>query len=321
MQLSNFGPVKSGFISISHMNNTHGKLILACVIACMAATACKSSKSAHASGKEGKWQDQPIVIDGQNNDWPSPYPYYDDKAKIGYAVTNDKDNLYITMQTGDRMTVMKILRTGLNVWIDTGGKKSMTMGINYPMENPETPMHLSKQKLEDQQPMEKPDADQLHKRILESANSLAFTGFSACNGSFLVRQNNNCGIQVRIGFDEYNTLIWEATVPFKALYGKDQLTAADAKKPISVGFAIKGMKRPSTDGQGQGGNGGGGGMHSGGGGMGGGMGGGGMRGGGGGMRGGGRGGGGGMHGGGSSDRDALYESSRTWYTTGLAVKS
>lgn len=296
------------------MNKINGKLILVCAIASLA-TACKSSKGTHASGIQGKWQDQPIVVDGQNNDWPSPYPYYDDKAKIGYCVTNDKDNLYITMQTGDRMTVMKILRSGMNVWIDTGGKKGQTISINYPMENPETPMHMSKAKLEDQQPMEKPDAEQLHKRILESANNVLFTGFNGCNGSFLIKQNNGCGIMVRIGFDEYNTLIWEATVPFKSIY-KDALTAKDANKPVSVCFSIKGLKKPSTNGEGEGGGNGGGMRSAGGSGMGGGM-----RGGGGGMRGGGGHGGGGMHSGaGGGDREALYESSKTWYTVGLAYK-
>ncbi|PZF71974.1 hypothetical protein [Taibaiella soli] len=285
-------------------------IAIGCIAVAAGLTACKSSQKTHAVAN-GTWQDQPIVVDGANNDWPSPYPFYDEKAKIGYVVTNDKDNLYVTMQTGDRMTIMKILRNGMTLWIDTSGKKAQNISVNYPMENADAPTHVQKDQT---QPMDKMDADQMHKRMLESARDLYLTGFKGCNGSFLIKQNNGCGVNVRMGFDEYNTLIWEAVIPFKSFY-KDALAATDAHKPIGICFSIKGLQRPKTDG-GSGGSmsngsvagrqnmgnmgGGGGGMHGGGGGM----------------------HGGGMHGGGGvgGDREALFESSKTWYETGMAVK-
>ena len=83
---------------------------------------CSSTKNSTTKRLPGYWQNQPITVDGYNNDWPSPYPNYDEKAMIGYNVTNDKDNLYITMETGDLATQLKILTQGLTVWIDkTGG--------------------------------------------------------------------------------------------------------------------------------------------------------------------------------------------------------
>ncbi|XZF12488.1 hypothetical protein ACTHGU_11905 [Chitinophagaceae bacterium MMS25-I14] len=275
------------------------------------AASCGGSKHSQSSKKQGTWQAQPVVIDGANNDWPSPYPLYDSKAKIGYAASNDRDNLYITMQTGDRQTIMKILRNGLTVWIDTSGRKSQQMSINYPVENTEMPTRTGKEEGE----MEKADMAMRRQRMVDNARNMSLNGFAGCNGDFLVKQANNCGIVVRIGFDEYNTLIWEASVPLKAIY-KPQLTAADAGKPVSICFAIKGMKQPKQD---ENGGNAGGGMRGGGGMSGGGMGGG-MRGGGGGMRGGGgRGGAMGRNSDGTS-REDLFESTRTWYQTGLAVQ-
>src|ERR1700728_3087406 len=90
-------------------------MIVALIVAFVS---CKSSKSTVKRIKPGAWQVSPIVIDGHNTDWPSPYPEYDDKAQIGYAVSNDKDNLYITVETGDPATQLKILKGGLTVWID-----------------------------------------------------------------------------------------------------------------------------------------------------------------------------------------------------------
>ena len=84
--------------------------ILCFVSISLSAWSCKSSKSTKtATTLPGTWQAQPIAIDGDTKDWPSPYPNYDAKAKVAYATSNDKYNLYITMETGDEQTQMKIL--------------------------------------------------------------------------------------------------------------------------------------------------------------------------------------------------------------------
>src|SRR5580658_13617 len=81
-------------------------------------SSCGGSK--HKKSKDfmpGTWQATPITIDGDSKDWPSPYPNFDSKAKIAYATSNDKQFLYITMQTGDEMTQTKILKQGMIVSI------------------------------------------------------------------------------------------------------------------------------------------------------------------------------------------------------------
>jgi hypothetical protein len=62
----------------------------------------------------------------------------------------------------------------------------------------------------------------------------------------MVSQTTSCGIKVIARIDEYKELVWEAVVPFKAIYNKSVITAQDAEKPISVCFAIKGFKNPSS---------------------------------------------------------------------------
>ncbi len=76
----------------------------------------------------------------------------------------------------------------------------------------------------------------------------------------------------KIGLDEYKELIWEAAIPFSAIYNRDTLTKQDAGRAISVCYSIKGFKKPKTNsdngtsGMGQGGGQGMGGMRGGGGG-------------------------------------------------------
>jgi hypothetical protein len=192
----------------------------------------------------GVWQTQPVAIDGDSKDWPSPYPNYDSKSLLAYATSNDRENLYITAETGDLLTQIKILSQGMVVSIDTGGGKDATFKIAYPLQNDNDPLELPRTD-DGQVHMTKNFGQQLAKQA-EKANQLSLEGFTNCGGGYMVAQNNACGIKVMARIDEYKQLVWEAKVPFKALYNRNEVAAAGAGKPISVCFAIKGFKDPDA---------------------------------------------------------------------------
>ena len=286
------------------------------------AASCGGSRHTKKSqaAMPGTWQKEPIVIDGDSKDWPSPYPNYDAKAKVAYATSNDRENLYITMETGDEITQIKILKQGMTVSIDTSGGKSPDFNINYPLPNDIDPIDISKkdftQDKGDQSLYENKRLDQKINKSAQDANQFSIDGFIKCNGGFMVKQTTPCGIQVRMSIDEYKELVWEAVIPFKTIYGKDTISAADAGKHISVCFALKSFKKEpkntSGDNGGGGNNGGinngmaGAGTNSGMGGRGG---------------GGGRGKGGGGRGAQAEDpMQSLYESSKTWKFFGIAYE-
>ena len=215
---------------------------------------CNSSKHSAKSRASlpGTWQSQPIVIDGDSKDWPSPYPNYDAKAMVAYATSNDKENLYITMETGDEMTQIKILKQGMAVLIDTGGKKDPEFKINYPLQNDNDPFVMTKKdnsglKEDNNSPGTSGKWDKKISKSAGEATQYSLEGFSLCNGGYMVTQTTSCGIMVKMGIDEYKELIWEAVIPFKALYNKSVITAADAGHPISVCFSVKGFKAPSSN--------------------------------------------------------------------------
>jgi hypothetical protein len=223
-----------------------------CFVIAVMFSSCNISKHSGKShdAMPGTWQSQPIVIDGDSKDWPSPYPNYDAKAMVAYATSNDKRNLYITMETGDEMTQMKILKQGMAVSIDTNGKKDAQFTISYPLQNDNDPGDMTKASYKVKNDMQ---AHSLEKKMeqrmnknAEGANQFSLDGFKDCNGGFMVTQNLPCGIKVIARIDEYKELVWEAVIPFKALYNKDSITEADAGKPISVCFAVKGFKRPES---------------------------------------------------------------------------
>ena len=102
------------------------------LIVCLGMASCSASKKT-AERLPGNWQPVPITVDGKNNDWPLPHPDYDEKAMLGYAISNDKENLYIVIETGDLATQLKILQGGLTVWIDRKAEKNEETAINYPI--------------------------------------------------------------------------------------------------------------------------------------------------------------------------------------------
>jgi hypothetical protein len=281
---------------------------------------CSSTKHAGVKRIPGTWQAGPITIDGSNKDWPSPFPEYDEKAQLGYAVSNDKDNLYITVETGDPATQLKILRNGLTVWIDKTGEKNEETAINYPIpgETAEEGRQDGKRPSQGEwqgsgQDKRRMELEDRVRKAIAGANEFSLQGFKGCNMQFQLMEKDSCGIMVRMNLDADNELVWEAVVPFKAFYSKQEIDKRDKGKPISICFETVGIKKPAGQGGG-GGYGGGGGMRPG---MGIGVGGMGMRMGGGGMRGGNRGGGQGQA---SNMMEPAYKSTKTWKRTGIAFQ-
>jgi hypothetical protein len=220
------------------------------ILASVLLASCSALKHSGKAPKlmPGTWQLQPIVIDGDCTDWPSPYPNYDAKAMVAYATSNDAENLYITMQTGDPLTQVKILKRGMTVSIDTSGRKDPTFNINYPLPNERDLADLFTQ---DDRPSRN-GAPQLSRQFsqklekeAEEASQFSIDGLGKCNGGYMVSQTIPCGIVVKVRIDEYKQLVWEAVVPFKAIFNKPTIDAYDAGKGLSVCFAVKGFKSAS----------------------------------------------------------------------------
>ena len=286
---------------------------LACFLVILIIASCGVFKS--GTGKKSKadaaiWQATPISIDGDDTDWMAPYPNYDSKAGIAYAVTNDSFNLYISVKTGDEKIQNKILHAGMTVYIDITGTKDQKAAINFPVASTEPYMPEHHQRSggsgEDQSQLQA--QGRMRQRALAGAVDMNLDGFSTGNGAYNIRQHIPNGITVRLGFNSYRELVYEAKIPFADFY-RPQLIPSDAGKAVSVGIFVHAPKQPAMpkDGSSMPGNasmGGGGGRMGGGG-----MGGGGSR--------GGR--GGGMHNTGS-ETESIYEPTKTWKQAGLAWK-
>src|ERR1035437_4912287 len=100
---------------------------------------CRSSKSAQQdlASQTAAWQKRPLIIDGSDSDWIKPLPYFDRKEKLSYAVSNDKDNIYLMLSTKDPQEQQKILQGGMTVWINRQAQKdeNTAVGIGFPTDS------------------------------------------------------------------------------------------------------------------------------------------------------------------------------------------
>jgi len=273
---------------------------------------------------ETRWQDHPVVADGNPQEWKIPLRFYDAKSKLSYAVTNDLENLYICIRITDDASQVKVMRSGMQVWIDTTGSNNQTTGILFPVHTSETT---------DQDPgaeakgnrgsgggggTRKPNMAGMRSRFQKAYKEMQVTGFKPPIRGGLPLEND-FGLNLGINWDasRYDSsfiMIYEAVIPFKTFY-KNKLAPADSIKKFGISIVVNALPRPAGQGSKSGG-----GTHGGGGGMGGGgMSGGGMRGGGGMGGGGGRGGRGGGSRGTPEVANPLYETNKVKMRVQLSV--
>jgi hypothetical protein len=249
------------------------------------------------------WQGTSVTVDGDASDWQRPLAYYDADSKLSFTISNDSTKLYLIVEAYDEAAQMKIVRVGLQLWIDTSGGKSKDIGILYPV----AAMTGNTPRAVDGQTSgavtgnygTQPDYDRIatmRRDFLKSPGQIELKGFKPPIGG-LLPQKNAFSIEARINWDTVNNILnWEAAIPLETFY-RHSITHSDSLKTFGITFAVSGIAHSASSHKGGGGDEGGG-YTPGGGGMGGGMGG---RGG---MGGGRRGGGGG----GSSANSALSQS-------------
>jgi len=194
----------------------------------------------HSVSKKEKGKKYPsiyrshIIIDGKANEWADSLFYLNPDAKIRYAVVNDSNNLYLCLKVFDDNQQIKLLRGGMEVWIDPAGKKTEVCGIRYPLSTTLNPGSKMGERSGDPNGIK-----QLKLLFLLQAKDMELTGFKDGINGLLSNVTNRTGVQTVIKLDSTNILIYEAKIPLSDF--KSDLTKAE---PLSVGFIIKGLEQP-----------------------------------------------------------------------------
>jgi hypothetical protein len=205
---------------------------------------CSSSRQSQQSGGYpiSAWQKQSLTIDGSDSDWAGPLPYYVPEEKMGYAVSNNGTNLYIRLSVKDPQEQQKILQGGMTIWVNRTGDKSneTAVGIGFPLDN---------SKDRDRQIMEQARPDQYKDKpvSLDDMNTYSLYGFTESSpASYDYGQANPEGIEVKMDYNKAGNMIYEALIPLKAIFPKNDPHYYFGRE-IAVGIFVEGV--PSAPGR------------------------------------------------------------------------
>jgi len=190
------------------------------------------------------WQSNKVTADGKITEWPNPLRFYDDKSKINYTITNDRQNLFLCMKISDETSQMKILRAGMEFRIDTLGKKLFPIAFIFPIANEIVMVkHSPRERQEEKVPGEQPDHSGMNKKMLNHAKEAQLTGFKPPLGEAISLIKNSSGISAAINIDSLGIMYYEAIIPFKTFY-KDELTTLDTNKIFSYEIKVNALPAP-----------------------------------------------------------------------------
>jgi hypothetical protein len=176
-----------------------------------------------------------IVIDGNVKEWGDSLRYYNADNKIGYAIANDKENLYIAVCITNRLQQIRALKAGITFSADTRGKKRNSCSLTFPLNSGQniTGFNLTSLGSVTQQ-----DRDELMHQQATTLKGVKVEGFKDIKNGITTLENTN-GIQAAINYDEQGKLVYEASIPLKYFH-----VDALAKNEWAFNFQINGLTAP-----------------------------------------------------------------------------
>jgi uncharacterized membrane protein YgcG len=217
-------------------------------------------RCSHAVYPTGTYRKTPVTADGNLNEWERPLRFTSNGGFVQYNVTNDNENIYIALETHDDATAGRILRAGVNIYIDPAGGESKKISLGFPLPNrwalPPTPRENSGSK-------------SYGIGHGARADSFSIVGFrNLTDGRYASSDQSKIKTALKTGTD--NSVAYEVVIPLQYIYA-DASPGKNAGQQITVGIVVNAMKdgavSHSTATHSGGMSGGGGGMRGGGGGM------------------------------------------------------
>jgi hypothetical protein len=181
-----------------------------------------------------------VKIDGNADEWKGYEENVNDKSKVSYIISSDKDNLYLVLKTKDRKKQQNILGAGVTFSIDPNGKKKETFSVTFP--HPD---------MDDLSEFEHLDDANFKMRVasmdFKKIRAIGFAGIPPLLGG----QKNEQNIYASIKSNANGELVLEEAIPLK-LFATDAAAAEWAFNIKINGLFIKTM--PSFGGGGGGGD-------------------------------------------------------------------
>jgi uncharacterized membrane protein YgcG len=189
-----------------------------------------------------------IVVDGNQEDWGNKFTSIKDQ-NAAVAFRNDDENLYICFITSDNQKIIKILSSGLTVWLYPQDSKDV-IGIQYPVrKSSEDFRSVVNNRSETMEPS---DINGRIQRLLKIQNELIIVDENNI-GIFSSSPDVDKGFKAKIGY-AMNQLVYELKIPLTKNKEFTQFVLrANPQDNIRVKFESEKVQNKSSD-DNQGGN-------------------------------------------------------------------
>jgi hypothetical protein len=189
------------------------------------------------------------VQDGKISEWPETIFQTNKETSIQYAVDNDAQNLYIAMKIPDFRIQLKMMRMGMNVFIDLKGKKKEGRGIEFPIKRENEGGFggggFGNRQGYDQNQQGANQQGNFDKKAIRARFAiylLSMKLFGFTDGDPVAQELNREGsVNLAYSWDSTDVMSVEYLVPLNMLGDAASLT----NKTISLGWKINGIELPS----------------------------------------------------------------------------
>jgi len=184
--------------------------------------------SAQEDVSPAKWQTSKIVVDGHDDEWNLPFNLFDNKTGLIFTITNDSKNVYLCFTDNDDAKTEKMMKAGWSIELSSSEKKrKFDASITFPKtDDPNINMR----------------ADFKNQVSTYKMDFLAVKtkGFLSNNGE--VPLINKDGINIGIGSEGEQKIIYEIAVPIKELMEEDKLQLNEL---ITLDVTVNALDRPA----------------------------------------------------------------------------
>lgn len=183
--------------------------------------------SAQEDVSTAKWQANRIIVDGNDNEWEQPFGLFDNKSGLVFTLTNDNKNIYLCFTDNEAIKAEKMMKAGWTLELSSSEKKrKFDAAISFPkIDDPNINMRS-----------EFRNQVSLYKMDLAAVKT---KGFLAGNGD--IPLNNKEGINIGIGIDSTEKIVYEIAIPIKDLMEEDKLQLNEL---ITLDITVNALSKP-----------------------------------------------------------------------------
>jgi hypothetical protein len=179
-----------------------------------------------------RWAEKPVQVDGFITDWKDSLNLYNEETKLFYSLSNDHENIYISIKNNSQVGLTKIIARGISFSANYESNKKTPPTVTFPILD-RTP---GKKVIETEQPEPK----EIQKRIISKIKEINVEGFKELvDGG--ISLYNTYGIKAATAFDEKNNMIQEFAIPLRLLG-----IEAGSTELITYRIRINGFQGPAA---------------------------------------------------------------------------